>query len=90
MSFYRLKSNAKINLSLNVLGKKKNKLHRIETLVTFVSLYDEILIKCINKKNHLVNFSGRFSKNIKKKKYNNKTFRNFRQKKIIKKQEIFH
>ena len=33
MSFYRLKSNAKINLSLNVLGKKKNTLHRIETLV---------------------------------------------------------
>ena len=67
MNFHKLKSHAKINLSLNVLEKKKNFFHRIETLVSFISLYDEIFIKSINKKNHLVIFSGKFSKNIKKK-----------------------
>ena len=89
MSFYRLKSNAKINLSLNVLGKKKNKLHRIETLVTFASLHDEILIKCINKKNHLVNFSGRFSKNITKKNTITKLLEILDKKKLLKNKKYF-
>ena len=39
-----IKSYAKINLSLNVLGKINSNLHRIETLVSFINLYDEIYI----------------------------------------------
>ena len=42
-----LKSHAKINLALNVTGKNKS-LHKIESIVAFVSLYDEILIKKIS------------------------------------------
>ena len=47
MSYYKIKSYAKINLSLNVVGKKKF-LHKIESIVSFLTLYDEILIKKIN------------------------------------------
>ena len=38
MRFEKIKSHAKINLSLNVLGKQKSKLHDLETLVAFVDL----------------------------------------------------
>ena len=40
---FNLKAYAKINLFLNVL-KKNNSLHRLESLVCFVNLYDEIKI----------------------------------------------
>ena len=33
MRFEKIKSHAKVNLSLNVLGKRKSKLHDLETLV---------------------------------------------------------
>ena len=45
-----IKSYAKINLSLNVLGRINSNLHKIETLVSFIDLNDEINIKKINKK----------------------------------------
>ena len=66
MRFEKIKSHAKVNLSLNVLGKRKSKLHDLETLVAFVNLHDQILIKRTNNKNHIVKFSGRFSNNIPK------------------------
>ena len=66
MRFEKIKSHAKVNLSLNVLGKQKSKLHDLETLVAFVDLHDQILIKRINNKNHIVKFSGRFSNKIPK------------------------
>ncbi len=59
-----IKSYAKINLSLNVLGKLKSNYHRIETIVSFINLYDEIYIKKINQKNHKTFFYGKFSKGI--------------------------
>ena len=46
-----------------LLGKKKN-LHKIESLIFFISLHDLISLKKINKKNHKVIFKGKFSKNI--------------------------
>ena len=49
MSYFKIKSFAKINLALNVTGKK-NSLHKIESIVSFVDLHDEILIKKIDKK----------------------------------------
>ena len=61
-----IKSYAKINLSLNVLRKDKNGYHKIQSLISFLNLYDEIYIQQINKKKHSINFRGSFSKNLKK------------------------
>ncbi len=67
MKFEKIKSHAKINLSLNVLGKKKSKLHNLETIVGFLDLHDDIYIKKTNKKNHIIKFTGNFSNKIPKK-----------------------
>ena len=67
MKFEKIKSHAKINLSLNILGKKKSKLHNLETLVGFLDLHDEIFISKINVKNHIIRFTGNFSNKIPKK-----------------------
>ena len=53
----------KINLALNVIGKKKT-LHKVESIVAFITLHDEILIRSIKSKNHSISFTGKFSKNI--------------------------
>ena len=66
MSFKKIKSYAKINIALNVIGKNSS-LHKIETIVAFTSLHDDILIKKIKSKKHTISFHGRFSKNIDKK-----------------------
>ena len=66
MRFHKIKSHAKINLSLNVLGRLKSKMHKIESLILFLYLNDEILIKKINSKKHKVEFLGKFSKKISK------------------------
>ena len=58
-----IKSYAKLNLSLNVTGKT-SALHKIESIVAFVSLHDEIFIKKIRSKFHNISFRGKFSKNI--------------------------
>ena len=63
MSYDKIYSYAKINLALNIIGKT-SKLHIIETLVVFVDLFDEILIKKIISKKNDISFSGKFSKNI--------------------------
>ena len=65
MSFNKIKSNAKINLSLNVTGKY-SKLHKIESIISFISLHDNIYIKSIKSKKHNIQFFGKFSKNITK------------------------
>ena len=64
MYLSKIKSNAKINLALNITSKS-NKLHKIETVVAFIDLYDQIFIRKINSKNHHISFHGNFSKNIK-------------------------
>jgi len=65
MISFKIKSYAKINLALNVTGKK-TKLHKIETLISFIDLYDLIHLKKIKKENHKIIFKGRFSKDISK------------------------
>jgi len=65
MSFSKIKSYAKINLALNITGKTSS-LHKIESIVSFVNLFDDILIKRVKSNNHNVSFSGKFSKNIQK------------------------
>ena len=63
MSFIEVKSFAKINLALNVTGKSRL-LHKIESIVSFISLCDLILIKKIKRPDHQISFYGNFSKNI--------------------------
>jgi 4-diphosphocytidyl-2-C-methyl-D-erythritol kinase len=65
MNINLLKSFAKINLALNVTGKLI-KHHKIESIVTFVNLYDLISIKSIDSNKHNISFIGNFSKNISK------------------------
>ena len=66
MKFEIIKSWAKINLSLNVIKVLSNKYHQIETLVTFVNLFDEVKIRTCNSKKHKIYFSGKFAKGIEK------------------------
>ena len=63
MKSFKIKSYAKINLALNVIGKK-TKLHKIESIVSFINLHDLIYLKQTNKKKHNVIFKGKHSKNI--------------------------
>ena len=65
MKIYKVKSFAKINLVLHVIGKLK-KLHKIESIVKFIQLHDLITIKIAKGSNHKISFNGHFSKNIKK------------------------
>ena len=60
----KIRSYAKVNLALNVIGKTE-KLHRIESLISFINLHDLIFIKKIRSKSHNIIFKGKFSKNIK-------------------------
>ena len=63
MSYSKIKSYSKINLALNVIGKTTS-LHKIESIITFINLYDEISIKNIKNKSHKIKFIGKFSNNI--------------------------
>ena len=63
MNINLVKSFAKINLALNVTGKLTT-LHKIESIVKFINLYDLITIKQIYSIKHNISFNGSFSKNI--------------------------
>jgi len=65
MNIHKIKSYAKINLALNITGKLK-KLHKIESIVSFIDLHDLIFIKRIINSKHQIFFYGKFSKNINK------------------------
>ena len=68
-----LNSYSKINLSLLVTSKDKNKFHNIQSYFCLISLKDKIKIKKINKKKDIINFNGAFSKLISKKNNSIKT-----------------
>jgi len=89
MKFNKIKSYAKINISLGVLGKFKSKLHKIESLIAFLNFYDEIFIKKIKNKKHKVVFTGKFSKGISQSNTIVKLLRILDNKKILKKQKYF-
>ena len=64
MNNYRLKSFCKINLSLRVIKRLKNKYHKIQSYMTFVDLHDLIYVsKSKNLKDKIV-FSGKFKNSI--------------------------
>ena len=57
------KSYAKINLNLNVVGKTKN-LHKLQSIVSLISLHDEISLRQIDSRKHKILFKGKLSKKI--------------------------
>ena len=73
MTFKKIKSHAKINLALNIVGKSFS-LHKIESIVAFISLHDDIFIKKILSNQHDISFEGEFSKGINKKNTVNRIF----------------
>ena len=83
MKFSKIKSNAKINLALNIIGKS-NGLHKIESLIAFIDLHDVILIKKIKSKKHHIIFRGKFSKNINSNNTISKLLKILEKKKILK------
>ena len=64
MKFHKIKSFAKINLTLKILNKYSNGYHKIESLISKISLADEILIKETQGSKNRISFSGKFSSNI--------------------------
>lgn len=66
MKTFKIKSYAKINLALNVIGKS-SKLHKIESIVSFIDLHDLIYLRLFKGKKHKISFEGKFSTNISKK-----------------------
>ena len=84
MKIHKLKSNAKININLNITGKSvSKKIHFIESLVAFISLSDLIYIQETNSKSHKVIFKGRFNKGISKKNTVSKLLNLLDKKKIL-------
>lgn len=83
MSIFNIKSHAKINLALNIIGKSK-RLHKIESIVAFLDLYDEIEIKKVDYKDHKIKFLGKFSSGIKSKNTVSQLFENIEKKKLLK------
>ena len=83
MKYYKIKSYAKLNLALNVTGKNKS-LHKIESIINFINLYDVIWIKEIISSKHIISFNGRFSKNIYKINTISRLLKLLEEKKILK------
>ena len=83
MSYFKIRSHAKINLALNVVGKLKS-LHKIESIVSFLNLHDTIKIRKIISKNHNIRFIGQFSNKIKTKNTISELLKNIDKKKLLK------
>ena len=84
MNFEKVNSWAKVNLSLNVIKRLSSKYHNIESLITFIKIYDEIKIKISNEREHKIYFTGKFSKGIPKNNTIIKLLNLLEKKKIIK------
>ena len=72
-----LKSYAKINLALNVTGKR-NSMHKIESIISFIDLHDLISIQNIKSNNHKIFFLWKIFKEYKKRKHSSKVTRSTR------------
>ena len=88
MKFTKIKSYAKVNLSLNVTGKLRSKKHKIESLVTFVNLYDLIYLRPTRLSRHKIYFSGRFGKRISNKNTVSKLLQILDKKKLLNNQKF--
>ena len=87
MSYSKIKSHAKLNLALNIVGKV-NSLHKIESVISFINLHDTILIKRTKLKYHNISFYGRFSQNIYKKNTISKLLQILEKKNLLKNQKF--
>ena len=83
MKYTKIKSYAKINLVLNIVGKTST-LHKIESIIAFVDLHDIIMIKNIKSNKHNISFSGKFSHNISKNNTISKLLKILEKKKLLK------
>ena len=83
MKQIKIKSYAKLNLALNIVGKTSN-FHKIESIVAFVSLHDEIFINKIKSKSHNISFFGKFSRNISNNNTVSKLLKILEKKKLLK------
>ena len=88
MNFDKIKSHAKINVALNITGKT-NFFHKIESVILFISLHDEISIREIKSKTHKIFFYGEFSKNISKNNTVSKLLKLLEKKKLLKDKKFF-
>ena len=79
-----IKSHAKINVSLSVVGKLQSNLHKIESIVTFINIYDLLSIKQTTLKKHKISFKGKFSKKIGKKNTISKLLKELDRKNLLK------
>ena len=82
-----LKSHAKINLALNVTGKNKS-LHKIESIISFIDLYDVISVKKTGGEKHNISFQGKFAKGIGKKNTVQKLFQILDREKLLQNQKF--
>ncbi len=83
MRISKIKSYAKINLALNIIGKKKS-LHNIESIISFIDLHDVISINEFKSDKHQTSFYGKFSKNIGNKNTVEKLFQILDEKNLLK------
>ena len=84
----KLKSYAKVNLSLNVVGKFKSKKHKIESIVSFLDFYDLIYLKPTSSNKHKVYFTGKFARGISRKNTISKLLHILDQKKLLNNQKF--
>ena len=84
----KFKSYAKVNLSLNVLGKFKSKKHKIESIVSFLDFYDLIYLKPTSSNKHKVYFTGKFARGISRKNTISKLLHILDQKKLLNNQKF--
>jgi len=84
----KLKSYAKVNLSLNVVGKFKLKKHKIESIVSFLDFYDLIYLKPTSSNKHKVYFTGKFARGISRKNTISKLLHILDQKKLLNNQKF--
>ena len=87
MSYKEIRSYAKINLALNITGKTSS-LHKIESIIAFISLHDKILIRKIKSNDHKILFVGKFSKNISKNNTVQKLIKILEKKKLLTNQKF--
>ena len=64
MKTFQIYSFCKINLSLRVIKKLDNGLHKIQSMVTFANLFDVIKIREINSRRDQIKFAGKFKHSI--------------------------
>ena len=84
----KLKSHAKVNLSLNVVGKFRSKKHKIESIVSFLDFYDLIYLKPTISNKHKVYFTGKFARGISRKNTISKLLHILDQKKLLNNQKF--